>query len=101
MKLNAAICIYRQYHAMIELKTDLGKARIDLSDIKMDLLDQDLIYLGFRELPPLPYIWEDKSGTHSEMMNGFSNDPIVIKLVRRFIDDVNNENCFHKKMYFP
>lgn len=35
MKVRSIICIYRQHHALLELKTDLGKARIDLSDIKM------------------------------------------------------------------
>ncbi|MCA0446767.1 MAG: hypothetical protein LCH54_11135 [Bacteroidetes bacterium] len=101
MKLHSAICIYRQHHALLELKTDLGKARIEVSDIKMDLLDQDLIYLGFRELPPLLYSWQDNGGTHTEMMNGFSNDPVVVKLVRRFIDDANNGSCFHKKVFIP
>lgn len=101
MKIISAICIYRQHHAILELKTDLGKVRIDLSDIKMELLDQNLIYLGLLGLPPLPYIWEDKSGTHTEIVNGFSNDPVVVKVVCRFIDDVNNGSCFHKKVFFP
>lgn len=101
MKVHSAICIYRQKHAILELKTDLGKARIDLSDIKMDLLDQNLIYLGLRGLLPLPYGWEDEDGTHTETMTGISNDPLGLKLVRLFIDDVNNGNCFHKKVVFP
>lgn len=88
MVIQSATYIREETIPTLVLETDLGEIVIDPTSIKMDMLEQDLVYVGYSdELPELPFSWQEKKGTQTEMVSGFTNDRLVLQLVRKFLND--------------
>lgn len=85
MIINKITCKLNQGHVLLHLETDLGEEVIDLSSVKLSLLEQNLIYVGFGSLPPVTYVYDDGSGRKEVVLNGMSADPILLDLARKFM----------------
>lgn len=84
------------------LETDLGEVVIDPTSIKIELLEQDLIYVGYPDqLPVLTFIWEDKKGKQVVKVPGYTNDKLVLKLVRQFLSDWDLDILKNGQVIYP
>jgi len=71
----------------LSIETDLGTTTIDHSGLKMEILEQGMVYVGFSDqLPELPFTWDEDGEVFTESLSGFTNDPEIIKLVHKFLN---------------
>jgi hypothetical protein len=83
--LNLFMALYRaakdEQQPHVELKFADGRKATLCPDLSRTLLDQDIVFLGFEELPELVYLRNGKL----ESIKGCTNDARIIAVARRFL----------------